>query len=110
MRRPYFGPRNSMAHDEVELPECRPNCDAAVHGPYCAQCGQATVHELPTLREFAHEYLHHYVAADGKLLPTLKLLLFKPGQLTLEYLAGRRQRYVKPLSLYVTSAFYFSFV
>ncbi|WP_183085179.1 DUF3667 domain-containing protein [Trinickia fusca] len=62
---------------------------------------------MPTLREFAHEYLHHYVAADGKLLPTLKLLLLKPGQLTLEYLAGRRQRYVKPLSLYVTFSFLF---
>lgn len=100
-------PFNPMPHDAHALPEHCPNCDAAVHGPYCAQCGQETVHELPTLREFAHEYLHHYVAADGKLLPTLKLLLLKPGQLTLEYLAGRRQRYVKPLPLYVTLSFLF---
>jgi len=34
---------------------------------------------MPTLREFAHQYLHHYVAAEGKLLPTVKLLLLKPG-------------------------------
>lgn len=89
------------------LPATCPNCEAPVHGPYCAQCGQETVHEMPTLREFAHQYLHHYVAAEGKLLPTVKLLLLKPGQLTLEYLAGRRRRYVMPLPLYVTFSFLF---
>jgi hypothetical protein len=62
---------------------------------------------MPTLREFAHQYLHHYVAAEGKLLPTVKMLLFKPGQLTLEYLEGRRRRYVMPLPLYVTFSFLF---
>lgn len=62
---------------------------------------------LPTLREFLHEYLHHYVAAESKLYVTVKLLLLRPGQLTLEYLAGRRQRYVKPLALYVTFSFLF---
>lgn len=78
-----------------------------MYGPFCAQCGQETLHEMPTLREFAHQYLHHYVAAEGKLLPTIKLLLLKPGQLTLEYLQGRRRRYVMPLPLYVTFSFVF---
>jgi hypothetical protein len=94
-------------HAPHALPEHCPNCDAAVHGPYCAQCGQETVHELPTLHEFVHEYLHHYVAAEGKLVATVKLLILKPGQLTVEYLAGRRKRYVKPLPLYLTFSFLF---
>lgn len=98
----------SHTHEAAhELPATCPNCDAPVHGPFCAQCGQETVHEMPTLREFAHQYLHHYVAAEGKLLPTVKLLLLKPGQLTLEYLEGRRRRYVMPLPLYVTFSFLF---
>jgi hypothetical protein len=62
---------------------------------------------MPTLSEFVHEYLHHYVAAEGKLVATVKLLVLKPGQLTLEYLGGRRQRYVKPLPLYLTFSFLF---
>jgi hypothetical protein len=94
-------------HCGPALPEHCPNCNAAVYGPYCAQCGQETIHEMPTLREFAHEYLHNYVAAESKLLVTVKLLVLKPGQLTLEYLAGRRRRYVKPLPLYVTFSFLF---
>ncbi|RFU49307.1 DUF3667 domain-containing protein [Paraburkholderia sp. DHOC27] len=62
---------------------------------------------MPTVREFLHEYLHHHVAAEGKLFATLKLLILRPGQLTVEFLVGRRQRYVKPLSLYLTLSFVF---
>ncbi len=83
------------------------NCGAALGGPYCAQCGQHHHVEMPTLWEFVHEYLHHYVALEGKLGRTLGLLLCRPGRLSLEYLAGRRQRYVKPLQLYFTVSFLF---
>lgn len=89
------------------LPAQCPNCQAQVHGPYCAQCGQAVEIETPSLWEFAHEYLHHYVALEGKLWRTLKLLLIAPGQLSAEYIAGRRARYVKPLPLYITFSFLF---
>jgi hypothetical protein len=95
-----------MSHAQHPLPAHCPNCRAAVHGPYCAQCGQETDNALPTLHEFLHEYLHHYVALEGKLLHSIRLLLL-PGQLTLEYLAGRRKRYVRPLPLYVTFSFLF---
>jgi len=98
-----------MSHAPHPLPEHCPNCAAPVHGPFCAQCGQETHNALPTLHEFLHEYLHHYVALEGKLLHTLRLLLL-PGQLTLEFLAGRRKRYVRPLPLYVTISFVFFLV
>ncbi|HEY5799088.1 MAG TPA: DUF3667 domain-containing protein [Burkholderiaceae bacterium] len=76
-------------------------------GPYCAQCGQHAHVETPTLGEFVHEYLHHYVALEGKLGRSLWLLISRPGKLTQEYLAGRRARYVKPLQLYLTFSFIF---
>ncbi|HYD81092.1 MAG TPA: DUF3667 domain-containing protein [Paucimonas sp.] len=63
--------------------------------------------ETPTLWEFIHEYLHHYVAIDGALARTLKLLVARPGKLTTEYLAGRRARYIKPLQLYLSITFVF---
>lgn len=98
-----------MSHPQHPLPAHCPNCASPVHGPYCCQCGQETDNALPTLHEFLHEYLHHYVALEGKLLHTVTLLL-KPGQLTLEFLAGRRKRYVRPLPLYVTISFLFFLV
>ena len=52
--------------------------------------------------EFAQQFGGSYIAAEGALWRTLWRLLFWPGQLTLEYLAGRRRRYVLPLRLYLT--------
>ena len=56
----------------------------------------------PTLGEFAQQFGGSFIAAEGALWRTLVLLFTKPGQLTVEYLAGRRRRYVLPLRLYLT--------
>jgi hypothetical protein len=84
-----------------------PNCGASVSGHFCHQCGQATVLHPPSTREFLHEFIGHYVALEGKLLQTMKLLLLKPGQLSIEYLQGRRVRYIEPLRVYLTFSLIF---
>ena len=43
-----------------------------------------------------------YVAFDGRLWKTLSALLFRPGFLTREYLAGRRRRYIRPARLFLS--------
>jgi hypothetical protein len=78
------------------------NCGAAVSGNFCHECGQETVLHVASTREFMHEFIGHYVAVEGKLWKSLKLLLFRPGLLTLEYINGRRVRYIQPLRLYLT--------
>lgn len=83
------------------------NCDAAIAGNYCHQCGQATHLHVPSAREFLHEFIAHYVALEGKLWRSLKLLLFKPGFLSREYIEGRRVRYIEPLRLYLTFSIIF---
>jgi hypothetical protein len=84
-----------------------PNCGAAVSGNFCHECGQETVLHPPSTREFLHEFIGHYVALEGRLLQTMKLLLFKPGQLSIEYLLGRRVRYIEPLRVYLTFSLIF---
>ena len=79
---------------------CR-NCGAAIAGNYCANCGQETAVELPPAGRFLREAAGRYVALDGRLWRTLGALLFRPGFLTREYLAGRRRRYVRPSRLFV---------
>lgn len=61
----------------------------------------------PSTREFLHEFIGHYVALEGKLWQSLWLLLLKPGRLTVEYIQGRRVRYVQPLRLYLTFSLIF---
>ena len=83
------------------------NCDHPALENFCPACGQKTHIETPTLWEFIHEYLHHYIALEGTLTRTLWMLIAYPGRLTAEYVAGRRQRYIKPVQLYLTMSFIF---
>ena len=77
------------------------NCGAPLGGAYCAACGQEARIETPTVREFVREFVQEQMALEGKLWRTLKLLLTRPGALTLDYISGRRQCYVRPLRLYL---------
>jgi hypothetical protein len=99
-----------MATTDPAVPQCQ-NCSAQLpqtpHAHYCPQCGQETHLHPPSLLEFLHEFLGHYVALEGALWRTLRALLLQPGKLTQEYLAGRRRRYVLPLRLYLSASFCF---
>jgi hypothetical protein len=88
---------------------CR-NCDTPAPLKFCPECGQETTLHPPTLGEFLHEFVGHYVALEGALWRTLRLLATKPGRLTREYLDGRRRSYVLPLRLYLTCSFLFFLV
>lgn len=93
-----------MPDSEDRHPACL-NCGAAFGTPrpnYCPACGQESNVRPPTLGEFAQQFGGSVLAAEGALWRTLGLLFTRPGQLTREYLAGRRRRYVLPLRLYLT--------
>lgn len=81
-------------------PACR-NCGAPAGEAFCPRCGQETATRLPSARQFLKEAAGRYVALDGRLCRTLAALLFRPGFLTLEYLAGRRRCYVRPSRLFL---------
>ncbi|WP_028102126.1 DUF3667 domain-containing protein [Pseudoduganella violaceinigra] len=85
---------------------CR-NCGATTTGNFCHMCGQETRLHAPSLGEFLHEFIGHYVALEGRLWGSITRLLFRPGLLTTEYLAGRRKRYVEPLRLYLSLSIIF---
>ena len=87
------------------MPNCL-NCDAELHGSFCAECGQRVVPPYPTLREMAGDAWHEFSGWDGRLARTLRTLV-QPGVLTLEVLEGRRARYVSPLRLYLAASVMF---
>jgi hypothetical protein len=89
-----------------ESPQCR-NCGDYAPDKYCPNCGQETQEHLPTAREFVHEFVLHYLAAEGRLWRTLKVLVLHPGRLTVEYIRGRKRTYVLPLRLYLTVSLVF---
>ena len=81
------------------------NCGQPFPDPppaFCPACGQESRVRAPTLGEFAQQFGGAYLSTEGALWRTLKLLLLQPGELTRQYLAGRRRHYVLPLRLYLT--------
>lgn len=54
-----------------------------------------------------HEFIGHYLALEGKLGRTLASLLRRPGELTAEFMRGRRVPFVEPLRLYLTMSLIF---
>ena len=83
------------------------NCGAPLAGPFCQACGQKAAGPNVSLHDVFHEAFHEFAHVDGKIVQTLRLLLTKPGQLTREFLEGRRERYVSPLRLYLTCSLIF---
>jgi len=83
------------------------NCGTELRGKWCAQCGQRATPLRPTLHELLHEAAHELSHLDGKIVRTIKLLLFKPGELTREFLSGVRVRSVSPIRLYLICSLLF---
>ena len=80
------------------------NCGAELLGDYCHACGQhAHVHR--TLTAFFHDFLHGVLHFEGKIWRTLPMLAWKPGQLTRDYIDGKRARFVSPIALFLFCVF-----
>jgi hypothetical protein len=90
-------------------PRCL-NCEAFVTGQFCAACGQRGGVHVLTMGEVAHDFVHSVLHLDSTVWRTLRSLLLKPGELTNEFVAGRRARYLPPFRLYlVISIAFFAF-
>jgi hypothetical protein len=90
-------------HEGNEPGNCL-NCGAALQGAYCHQCGQPG-HVHRTLVAFWHDLAHGVLHFEGKILRTLPMLAWRPGELTRRYVAGERARFVSPMALFLFSVF-----
>lgn len=80
------------------------NCATPLVGSHCHACGQAA-HVHRTIGAFFHDLLHGVFHFEGKIWRTLPLLAWRPGQLTREYIDGRRASYVSPIALFLFVVF-----
>ena len=87
-------------------PRCL-NCGAALGGDFCSRCGQEASDLHRTVRQLVADVVGDVFSLDTRLLRTLRPLLLQPGELTRDYLAGRRVRQVPPLKIYLIAALVF---
>ena len=92
-----------MGTDDAQLPEhpnCL-NCGTELRGQYCGSCGQRARNRLISLWELLSDAFGDLLELDSRLWRTLIPLLIRPGQLTRDYLEGRRARYMPPFRMYL---------
>src|SRR6266700_5379646 len=104
-KRRFFGRRKTQS---PPFTHCE-NCGASLSGRFCWQCGQAAIDYRRSFRHVIVHVLDSFLNWDSKFFATLGLLIVKPWQLTNEFLAGKRVRYLHPLRLYLLASILFFF-
>ena len=100
--------REDTMHDAPggESPNCL-NCGARLRGQYCGNCGQRFRSRLISLWELITDAFGDLFELDSRLWQTLVPLVVRPGLLTLDYLQGRRARYMPPFRMYLVMSLVF---
>ncbi len=75
------------------------NCGALLAGPFCHDCGQPVKGLIRQFRSVFGDFLDTVFEYDSRIWRTLLPLYFRPGSITLNFIAGRRVRYVTPFRL-----------
>ncbi len=92
---------NPIVHSPTQL--C-PSCGTDLAGSFCHHCGEKKFHQHDlAVKHFLLHVLDEFTHLDSKVFATVRYLFLKPGFLTAEFIAGRRSRYMKPLSLFLAS-------
>lgn len=77
------------------------NCGTPLSGRYCSFCGQRATTRLISLWQLIRDALGDLLDVDSRIWRSLSALIRRPGQLTADYLSGRRARYLPPFRLYL---------
>ncbi len=91
-----------------------PNCNTTLRltDNFCPQCGQENKELTISVRKLLPEVLENLIpigltSVDNKFWNSIKAIFSRPGQLTNDFLAGRRTRYLPPMRLYIWSSVVF---
>src|SRR5580658_7542886 len=73
------------------------NCTSDIETRFCPHCGQENAPPDLTLFAVLKEFFAEVFYYDSKMWRTLRMLLFHPGRLSIEWSQGRRTRYLSPI-------------
>lgn len=80
---------------------CR-QCGTELAGAYCHACGQKRFVDAD--RRFGHllgQFFEAVTSLDSRFWRSLRALVLQPGRLSAEYLAGRRQTFMPPITVFL---------
>ncbi|MNK22434.1 hypothetical protein D3C87_407110 [compost metagenome] len=86
------------------------NCTTSLEGKYCHSCGQsADTHKL-NFHYMWHDIQHGLLHFDKGIFFTTRELFTRPGHSIREFLAGKRVKHFKPLSMVIVLATIYAFL
>lgn len=98
---PYAGEARDTGHFHER--DCL-NCQTPLTGAYCHACGQKA-HLHRSLGSLVSDFIQGLFNFEGKIWRTLPMLVWRPGEMTRNYIVGQRARYVSPVAIYLFSVF-----
>jgi hypothetical protein len=77
------------------------NCGTQFKGKFCNNCGQKIIepHER-TIKHFVYQFFGSAFFLENNFLKNIWALLSHPGKLPLDFIEGRRKRWMPPFSLF----------
>ena len=72
---------------------------------YCPNCSQANSTKHLTIKDFLDELFEDMVRFDTRLVRTLTTMLWRPGRVSKDFIAGKRKTYANPFRFLLTLAF-----
>lgn len=88
------------------------NCQAPLKEPFnfCPQCGQENNDNYVKFSALFKDFWTNYLSFDSRLGRTIKPLFFRPGEITNEFVLGKRVKYANPVRLYLLVSFVHFFI
>lgn len=77
------------------------NCETPLQGTYCHSCGQLAEDFHKNIWHLFTEVLESFFHWDGRLFRTMPALVYKPGELTRNFINGKRAYQVPPFRMFL---------
>ncbi len=101
---PIFKKNFKLSHIPQRTEKDCLNCGTIVAGKYCQTCGQENVLPKETFWHMVTHFFYDITHFDSNFFSSVRHLIFRPGFLSKEYMAGKRARYLHPIRMYVFSS------
>ncbi|MEX0996143.1 MAG: DUF3667 domain-containing protein [Flavobacteriaceae bacterium] len=85
------------------------NCDQPLDKSdrFCPNCSQLNSTKKLHFKDLFNEFFGSLFAYDSRVMLTLRVLVFKPGKISKEYIQGKRMRYANPFRFYLSVSIVF---
>ncbi|MFK7756980.1 MAG: DUF3667 domain-containing protein [Flavobacteriales bacterium] len=88
-------------NQEISLTNCL-NCGSALEGQFCNSCGQKTRDNNDrSIGPLLGDFLGNLFFVDSRFLLSTRYLLVLPGRMTVEFLEGKRKKFISPITLFL---------